>query len=168
MSEIFMCIGLIVIITCVIMNFFEGSSLAYKNQKHQHELEKMKENAKNEHIKETRRANMKCEDENQKFMHQLLEEISGLHKDLKHSQQNMVSVLQTQQTGAGMGALSLQNQNIMTKLNVMDYCSKLDPKFMTFDKCIDFSIGSSITQMTKVHIISEENNEKHQTAVVAK
>ena len=167
MSEVIIFIGIIVIITYVTINFFEGSSLAYKNQKHQHEMEIMKENAKNEHIKETRNANIKREDENQKFMHQLFEEISGLHKDLKQSQQNMVSVLQTQQPGM-MGALSIQNQNIMTKLNVMDYCTKLDPKFMTFDKCIEFSIGSSINQISKVHIISEDNDNEHQTAVVAK
>ena len=165
MSEVIIFIGIIVVITYVTINFFEGSSLAYKNQIHQHELEKMKENARNEHIKETRRADIKRDDENQKFMHQLFEEISGLHKDLKQSQQNMVSVLQTQQPGM-MGALSIQNQNIMTKLNIMDYCSKLDPKFMTFDKCIEFSIGSSINQISEVHIISEDN--EHQTAVVAK
>src|SRR6056300_1314768 len=166
MSEVIIFIGIIVIITYVTINFFEGTSLAYKNQKHQHEMEIMKENARNEHIKETRHANIKREDENQKFMHQLFEEISGLHKDLKQSQQNMVSVLQTQQPGM-MGALSIQNQNIMTKLNVMDYCTKLDPKFMTFDKCIEFSIGSSIiNQMSEVHIVEQEKNTLENALIV--
>jgi hypothetical protein len=165
MSEVIIFIGIIVIISYVTINFFEGSSLNYKNQKHQHEMEIIKENAKNEHIRETRHANIKREDENQKFMHQLFEEISGLHKDLKQSQHNMVSILQTQQPG--MDALSIQNQNIMTKLNVMDYCSKLDPKFMTFDKCIEFSIGSSIiNQMSEAHIISEEHNTLENAVVV--
>ena len=77
----------------------------------------------------------------------------------------MVSVLQTQQPGM-MGALSIQNQNIMTKLNVMDYCTKLDPKYMTFDKCVEFSIGSSINQMSEVHIISEENEQSENAMVV--
>lgn len=144
MSEIIIFIGIIIIITCALMNSFVEYSASHKKQKHQQELEIIKENAKNEHIKETRHANIKRYDDNQKFMHQLFQELSCLHKDLKQSQQNMVAVLQTQQPG--MSGLSIQNQNIMTKLNVMDYCTKLDPKYMTFDKRVTlFSINVSIS-----------------------
>ena len=146
------------------MNSFAEYSASHKKQKHHQELEIIKENAKIEHIKETRHANIKRDDENQKFMHQLFDELSGLHKDLKQSQENMVAVLQTQQPG--INGLSIQNQNIMTKLNVMDYCTKLDPKYMTFDKCVEFSIGSSINQMSEVHIISEENEQSENAMVV--
>lgn len=165
MSEIIIFIGIIIIITCALMNSFVEYSASHKKQKHDQELEIIKENAKIEHIKETRYANIKRDDENQKFMHQLFDELSSLHKDLKQSQQNMVAVLQTQQPG--MRGLSIQNQNIMTKLNVMDYCTKLDPKYMTFDKCVEFSIGSSINQISEVHIISEKND-KLENAVVVK
>ena len=48
----------------------------------------------------------------------------------------------------------------------MDYCTKLDPKYMTFDKCVEFSIGSSINQMSEVHIISEENEQSENAMVV--
>jgi hypothetical protein len=164
MSEIIIFIGIIIIITCALMNSFVEYSASHKKQKHDQELEIIKENAKIEHIKETRHANIKRDDENQKFMHQMFEELSGLHKDLKQSQENMVAVLQTQQPG--MNGLSIQNQNIMTKLNVMDYCTKLDPKYMTFDKCVEFSIGSSINQMSEVHIISEENEQSENAMVV--
>lgn len=164
MSEIIIFIGIIIIITCALMNSFVEYSASHKKQKHQQELEIIKENAKIEHVKETRHANIKRDDDNQKFMHQLFEELSGLHKDLKQSQQNMVAVLQTQQPG--MSGLSIQNQNIMTKLNVMDYCTKLDPKYMTFDKCVEFSIGSSINQISEVHIISEENDKLENAMVV--
>ena len=163
MSEIIIFIG-IIIITCALMNSFVEYSASHKKQKHQQELEIIKENAKIEHIKERRHANIKRDDENQKFMHQLFDELSGLHKDLKQSQQNMFAVLQTQQPG--ISGLSIQNQNIMTKLNVMDYCTKLDPKYMTFDKCVEFSIGSSINQISEVHIISEENDKLENAMVV--